>query len=78
MIAENIAVSVEIRIIHFAFSQIGFFDFIGGAVSFFHTSAIDHIFHFAAVESCTFAGFAEIEVCNYPRLTVNLNFETFS
>ena len=36
-IAENIIVTVIVGIEKFTFFQIGFFDFIGGAIGFFHT-----------------------------------------
>ena len=77
-IAENVIVTVVVGVEKFTLFQVGFFDFIGGTVSFFHTCAGNEVFHFAAVECCAFAGFAEVKFGDDPRLTVDLDFQSFS
>ena len=75
-IAENIHIAFGIGVVHFPFFQIGLFDFIGGAVGLFHTGTVDHVLHLAAVESSTFAGFAEFKFSDCPRGTVDLDLQT--
>ena len=75
-IAENVVVTVVVGVEKFTLFQVGFFDFIGGTVGFFHTGTVDHVFHAAAIEGGTFTGFAEFKFGDDPRRTVDLDFQS--
>ena len=75
-VAENVVVPVEVGVVHFALFEVRLVDLVGRPVGFFHAGAVDDVFQAAAVERGALAGFAEIELGDQPRRTVDLNLQT--